>query len=150
MVDSTWKAACPHYRVAGECLLCKDARIAELEAKSFGANRANKETGWTRDWPTEPGWWWVWGPGQTKATAALIDEDLDASVLGSLWHRESTDDGYWRWHRADQPPAPPEEPGEQSQAERCDAGHEYYEGACFHCGLPGPRDTATEPEGGKP
>lgn len=70
---------------------------------------------WTRDWPTEPGWWWVLKPsGERIAVEAftidVFDGDRDIYFMVGDVMLSAAESRVCRFHPMPQPPAPPEEP----------------------------------------
>ncbi len=59
--------------------------------------------GWRREWPTEPGWVWVWDADRPDLSPQPMHLDAD-----DAFGRENRT-GYW-FHPMDQPPTTPEKP----------------------------------------
>lgn len=95
---------------------CANTSLARMESDTDG---------WTREWPTEPGWWWVWPKSYEVPEPAYLwtnaDGDWLASVinpkhartraLGDSWSKSLSVRARIRiwFHPMEQPPAPPED-----------------------------------------
>ena len=68
-------------------------------------------SGWTKAWPTEPGWWWVYaGFGdayELTAVEAIRSEGGIICVSGSQHVLDDSPELVFMFHPMAQPPAPP-------------------------------------------
>lgn len=84
-----------------------------LAGEYKATQRAGRTKGWTSEWPTEPGWWWVYDPSDPEYgfDCVMVEGgEGDAVTIGG-W-RQITMRKCWYgdilWLRAE-PPAPPKD-----------------------------------------
>lgn len=63
--------------------------------------------GWTKDWPTELGWWWVFADGKVRRIEMVwhVDHGMVGELGGCL--QAEKDNPGTLWHAMEQPPEPP-------------------------------------------
>lgn len=94
----------------GAIRFSKDGAVTPVKE----SNSSPTLTGWTKDWPTEPGWWWILRPDIFDKARPVI---VRSAGRGEHRHLMYVSDGEIiykmssanaMFHPMEQPPAPPE------------------------------------------
>lgn len=91
------------------CQAAGAARAIRMAQDIAESNSSAPLTGWTKDWPTEPGWWWV--SGEHLAPDEVVALYFERHYPGDeIWAYDLIrSDISLRFHAMEQPPLPPKE-----------------------------------------